>query len=193
MLVSRVAFALVLFSGAFVGCSCSKADPPTPTTTPSASASAVTTATASASAAPTASEDPTAAPSATATAAATVAASADKPTATGKDAGTATPTASASAAAPECGKKPLPDCPLQAWMKANLNPPVTTNDAAGLEAGLTKLAGMAPPGYTNWATIAKDGAKAAKGGDLTAAKASCRTCHDEYRPKYRAEIRGRKI
>jgi hypothetical protein len=78
-------------------------------------------------------------------------------------------------------------------MKANVNPPMASGDTAGLGAALEKIAGFAPPGYTNWASISKDGAKAASGGDMAGAKASCRTCHDQYREKYRSEMRGRKI
>jgi hypothetical protein len=93
----------------------------------------------------------------------------------------------------ECGTKPLPDCPLQAWMKANMNPPSLSGDTAALATALEKAASFAPPGYTNWASICNDGAKAAKGGDLAAAKASCRSCHDQYKKKYQAEFRTRKI
>lgn len=78
-------------------------------------------------------------------------------------------------------------------MKANVNPPMAAGDGPGLAAALEKIAGFAPPGYTNWVSISKDGAKAATGGDIAAAKASCRSCHDQYREKYRTEMRGRKI
>lgn len=78
-------------------------------------------------------------------------------------------------------------------MKSNMNPPVMTSDTAKLAEALDKAAGFAPPGYTNWKSIANDGAKAAKGGDLAAAKASCRSCHDQYKKKYQAEFRTRKI
>lgn len=184
MLASRTMLSSVLLVAA--AAACTKSDPPAPTTA-SAAPSASTTPPATASAAPPPSAEPSAEPSATASAAATAA---EKPA--GKDGG-ATAAASGSAAAPECGTKPLPDCPLQAWMKSNANPPVLTNDVAALEPVLTKIAGMAPAGYTNWASIAKDGAKAAKGGDMAAAKASCKGCHDQYKQKYKTEMRGRKI
>ena len=188
MLASRTMLSSVLLVAA-AAAACTKSDPPAPTTA-SAAPSASTTPPATASAAPTPSAEPSAEPTATASAAATNTAAAEKPA--GKDGG-ATAAASGSAAAPECGTKPLPDCPLQAWMKSNANPPVMTNDVAALEGVLTKIAGMAPAGYTNWATIAKDGAKAAKGGDMAAAKASCKGCHDQYKQKYKTEMRGRKI
>lgn len=103
--------------------------------------------------------------------------------------------AATTAAAAECGTKPLPDCPLQAWMKANTNPAIAANDLPALATALDKTAGFAPAGYGNWASIAKDGAKAAKAGDMTAAKASCRTCHDQYKDKYKKDtaLRARKI
>lgn len=104
-----------------------------------------------------------------------------------------TPATSASAAPVECGTKLLPDCPLQAWMKSNLNPPVMRKDTAALATALEKAATFAPPGYTNWASISKDGAAAARGGDLDAAKAACSTCHNQYKQKYKTEIRARKL
>jgi len=111
-------------------------------------------------------------------------------TAVASAAGSAAPAASADAA---CGTKPHPDCPLQAWMKANANPPVMTSDTAALAGVLDKIAAFAPPGYTNWASISRDGANAARAGDLAAAKASCRGCHDQYKQKYKTEMRARKI
>jgi hypothetical protein len=78
-------------------------------------------------------------------------------------------------------------------MKANANPPVMTGDLPGLATALDKIVGFAPPGFPNWASIAKDGAGAARSGDLAAAKASCRTCHDQYKQKYKTEVRARKI
>lgn len=99
----------------------------------------------------------------------------------------------ASAGPVDCGKKPLPDCPLQGWMKTNTNPQVADKDFTALATNLDKAAAFAPPGYTNWASIAKDGAKAARDKDMTATKASCRTCHDQYKEKYKKELRARKI
>jgi hypothetical protein len=78
-------------------------------------------------------------------------------------------------------------------MKANMNPPSLAGDTAALATALEKAASFAPPGYSNWASISNDGAKAAKGGDLAAAKAACRSCHDQYKKKYQGELRTRKI
>ncbi len=78
-------------------------------------------------------------------------------------------------------------------MKSNANPPVMANDAEGLANVLDKIAAMSPPGFANWASISKDGAKAARDGDISAAKAACRSCHEQYKQKYRDEVRARPI
>jgi len=141
---------------------------------------------------PSATETASASPAAPASASASVTASA---TATA----TVTATASATAAAPTsdaglaCGKKPLPDCPLQGWMKKNMTPPMEAKDYQGIADSLTKAASFAPAGYTNWASIAKDGANAARAADLNAVKAACRGCHDQYKNKYRTEMRTRPV
>ena len=62
-----------------------------------------------------------------------------------------------------------------------------------LATALEQMQKFAPAGYTNWVSISKDGAKAAKAGDLAGAKASCRSCHDQYKNKYKTEMRDRKI
>jgi hypothetical protein len=167
---------------------CNKTESASSGTAPSAS---VTATPATASAAPSASEAPTASASASAATTDTAAPSATASTTAVAKKDAAAPAASGAAA--ECGTKPQPDCPLQAWMKANANPPMLANDLPGLATALDKIAGLAPAGYTNWASIAKDGAKAARAGDMTATKASCRTCHDQYKDKYKKEMRARKI
>ncbi len=151
---------------------------PTATATPSASASAApsASATASASAAP----DASAAPAAVADAAA-------PPKASDGGATAATPDA------PTCGKKPLPDCPLQGWMKANTSAAMSTKDFDALAKALDATAGLAPPGYGNWVSISRDGAKAARDQNLDGVKASCKGCHNQYQERYKKELRLRKI
>jgi hypothetical protein len=78
-------------------------------------------------------------------------------------------------------------------MKANLSPPVARNDLPALASALDTLAGFAPPGFTNWASISKDGASAARNADLASAKAACRGCHDQYKARYKTEMRARKL
>lgn len=166
------------------------------TATPSTSTSAATAASAAPDASPVAADTTTGTtPTGGADATAPIASAAEKAgskavAATGASASAA---ASATGGPAECGTKPLPDCPLQAWMKANTNPAIAANDLPGLAGALDKTATFAPAGYTNWASISKDGAKAARAGDMTAAKASCRTCHDQYKDKYKKEMRARKI
>ena len=105
---------------------------------------------------------------------------------------TAAPSSSA-ALAPACGKKPLPDCPLQGWMKKNTEPAMSATDFPALADALDKIVTFAPAGYTNWASIAKDGAKAARAADLGGVKASCRGCHDQYKKPYKSEMRTRRV
>jgi cytochrome c553 len=76
-------------------------------------------------------------------------------------------------------------------MKANMNAAVAASDFPGLATALDKAATFAPAGYTNWASIAKDGAKAARAQDMTAAKASCRTCHEQYKEKFKKDTAAR--
>jgi hypothetical protein len=85
--------------------------------------------------------------------------------------------------------------PLQAWMKKNMTPPMDAKDWAGLADALDRAATLAPPtsGYANWVSIAKDGANAARAAEMNAVKAACRGCHQQYKDKYRAEMRSRPV
>jgi hypothetical protein len=125
-----------------------------------------------------ASAAPSAAPSAVASAVPSAKAAAiTKPVATG----------------PTCGVKPLPDCPLQAWMKTNTAPAMAAGDLPALATAFDQIAKFAPAGYANWASIAKDGARAGREAQLDAVKAACRGCHDQYKTKYKTEIRTRAL
>ncbi|MBK8218641.1 MAG: hypothetical protein IPK71_33335 [Myxococcales bacterium] len=185
---SRAALA-PLFAVALALVACDKkedATPPVPQPSATPSASAAATASAAPSVTASASAAPSAEPSASAAASAA-------PSASASASAKAAPSGSAAPAKLACGTKPLPDCPLQGWMKANANPAVSSGDATKLAESLEKMAKMGPPGYSNWASISNDGAKAARAGNFDAGKASCRTCHDQYKAKYRAEHRDRKI
>ena len=92
-----------------------------------------------------------------------------------------------------CGKRPLPDCPLQAWMKANTGGAMQSKDFTKLAAALDNTASFAPPGYGTWASISHDGAKAARAQDMDGVKASCRNCHTQFKQRYITEMRARKI
>ncbi len=128
------------------------------------------------------------------------------PTATPTPTPTPTPTATTTATAtatpiptttpkppPACGDKPLPPCPLYTWMKANTSPAISAADFDALDTALEKVATFAPPGYANWVSIAKDGADAARVQNLDAVKAACRGCHNQYKAKYKREMRDRAI
>lgn len=98
----------------------------------------------------------------------------------------------AAASAPAaCGEKGQPACPLQGWMKSTMGPAVSGGDTAAVAKALEYVAAHAPPGMPNWASIARDGAAKAKAGDLAGAKASCKSCHDQYKSRYKAEMRAR--
>lgn len=90
-----------------------------------------------------------------------------------------------------CGGEGQPKCPMQAWMKTNMAPAAANGDGAALAKALDYVASHAPPGYAKWTSIAKDGSDKAKSGDLDAAKKACKSCHDEYKAKYKAELRDR--
>ncbi len=105
---------------------------------------------------------------------------------------TTAPTTSASVAVTNCGSKQNP-CPLQKWMKQHTQADLSAGDNTAIAADLEKIAAMAPDGYSKWAPIAKDGATAARAGNTDAVKASCRGCHDDYKTKYKTEMRGRAV
>jgi len=171
MMTSRILLAVLFTLAATSGCS--KDEPPTPPAPsaavsvapplPSVPASAV----------------PSAAPSASASA-------------------SPVPSTSSSAKpAATCGDKPLPACPLAAWMKSNTSPAMTAQDFGALATALEKIVTLAPTGaappYTNWVSISRDGADAARAQSLDGVKASCRGCHNQYKDRYRKEMRDRPI
>jgi hypothetical protein len=97
-----------------------------------------------------------------------------------------------------CGEKGQPSCPLQGWMEKNMDANVEKNDTKALAAAFEKAAGFAPDpkwndGADSWTKIAKDGATAAKGGDMAAAKKTCKTCHKAWRDKYKKEFRMKPV
>jgi hypothetical protein len=92
-----------------------------------------------------------------------------------------------------CGDKPAPPCPLAAWMKANASSAITSPNFDALAEVLDKIVAFAPDGYPNWASISRDGADAARAQSLDAVKASCRSCHNQYRGRYKAEMRARPL
>ena len=92
-----------------------------------------------------------------------------------------------------CGGSDQPDCPLQSGMKGNSARAMKAGDHAQLEKAFRRIDQMAPPGYTDWSTIARDGLKAAESSDLDGCRRACKSCHDAYKAKYRGERRGAAI
>jgi hypothetical protein len=78
-------------------------------------------------------------------------------------------------------------------MKANTNAAMKSTDFDAIAKALDKTATFAPAPYTNWKSISDDGAKAARSHDLAGVKASCKACHDQYKAKYKTEMRSRPV
>jgi hypothetical protein len=78
-------------------------------------------------------------------------------------------------------------------MKANTSAAMSSEDFEALSTALDKVVTFAPAGYANWASIARDGASAARAQNLDAVKASCRGCHNQYKDRYKKEMRDRPI
>jgi hypothetical protein len=91
----------------------------------------------------------------------------------------------------DCGARDQKPCPMQAWMKRVMAPASSSNDGAELAKALTYVAEHAPPGFTDWSSIAKAGAAKAKEGEFDAAKAACKQCHDSYKDQYKTTMRDR--
>ena len=98
-----------------------------------------------------------------------------------------------------CGGKDLPDCPLQAWMKQNATTLLGFGEISSLAEVFDQMAPLRAAQtrsrrrirrIPHWASIARDGAAAARMGNLTAAKAACRGCHLQYQRSYHAELRA---
>lgn len=90
----------------------------------------------------------------------------------------------------DCGSGGAPDCPLQLWMKSTLQAHMRRHDYERLASALQELGKKAPPGYSGWAESSTQGAAAAARKDEAGVSASCKTCHDQHRDRYRKELRG---
>lgn len=93
-----------------------------------------------------------------------------------------------------CGNPGAPPCPLQAWMRGNIAHPLAANDLKALANGLDRTAKLSPDmAWASWPIIASQGAAAARKGDITAVRASCKSCHATWRDAYKAKFRNRPI
>jgi hypothetical protein len=86
-----------------------------------------------------------------------------------------------------------PPCPLFDWMETQMEPALLTSNFDALAAQFDAVGQRAPAGYTNWASISRDGADAARAGLPSAVRAACRVCHDQYRVRYARELRSRPL
>jgi hypothetical protein len=75
-------------------------------------------------------------------------------------------------------------------MRTNAAPASASDDRAALAMIFDRIARFAPPGYGSWASIANDGATAARVGDLSVARKACSACHSQFRARYKAEMRA---
>jgi hypothetical protein len=85
---------------------------------------------------------------------------------------------------------PDPSCPLFDWMETQMEPALVTSDFTALATQFDAVAAWAPPGYANWASIARDGASAARVGAADAVRAACRSCHAQYGTRYEHALRS---
>ena len=92
-----------------------------------------------------------------------------------------------------CGTSDNP-CPLQKWMRANMGAPLASGDTAALGKALDHAATLSPdPTWTTWSQFAKQGSTAAAAKDLNGVKASCKSCHDAFKDKYKSQFRARPV
>jgi hypothetical protein len=95
-------------------------------------------------------------------------------------------------AEPNCGGQGMPECPLQSWMDAHLNGPLSREEYPTLVRAFRDLAAVGPSEYAGgWAAWAKVGASAAEHKDHAAIHKACAGCHDNYRAHYRKTLRER--
>jgi hypothetical protein len=97
------------------------------------------------------------------------------------------------------GSKESP-CPLQKWMRDNMGKAMADGDMDAVAKALDKVSKIAPdPTWNgndpnaNWDAIAKAGISAAKSKDTDAVKATCKTCHNAFKDKYKATFRTKAV
>jgi hypothetical protein len=113
----------------------------------------------------------------------------DKAPAAAEPAGSSAPSSAAASPTP-CGAAPLPECPLQGWMKANLTAALEARDAVRLERALRRLAELGPAEYEDWKRLSLDAADAAHAGDFASVRGACKVCHTRHRGSYRRAHRS---
>jgi hypothetical protein len=77
-------------------------------------------------------------------------------------------------------------------MRANMGAPLAAGDMDALGRSLSHVGATSPdPTWTTWAQFANQGAAAAAAKDMTGVKASCKSCHDAFKDKYKAQYRAK--
>jgi cytochrome c556 len=79
-----------------------------------------------------------------------------------------------------------PDASLKDTMK-KMQAQVLNGDAKPLSTMFDATRAKAKPEFANWNAISDKGRAAAAKGDLDAAKATCKECHDAYRSDYKSK------
>ena len=79
-----------------------------------------------------------------------------------------------------------PDASLKDTMK-KMQTQVLNGDAKPLASMFDATRAKSRPEFTNWDAISDKGKAAAAKGDLDAAKATCKECHDAYRSDYKTK------
>lgn len=107
-------------------------------------------------------------------------------------AGEATGRSGSSEGASSCGSGGA-ECPMQRWMKANLQAFQRSRDYARLAAAFGQLAELEPKGFHGWAESSRQGAEAAARKDDAGVSKSCETCHKAHRDSYRHALRSQAL
>jgi cytochrome c556 len=79
-----------------------------------------------------------------------------------------------------------PDTSLKDVMK-KMGGLSASGDAKGMASLFAETKGKGKPEFANWSSLADQGKAAAEKGDLDAAKATCKGCHDAYRNEYKTK------
>jgi len=102
---------------------------------------------------------------------------------------TAEPSGAAGASAVAACGTGQAECPMQRWMKANLQAFQRSRDYSRLATAFEQLAELEPKGFGGWAESARQGAEAAARSDEAGVTKSCETCHKAHRETYRRTLR----
>jgi hypothetical protein len=96
-----------------------------------------------------------------------------------------------------CGRPGQPLCPLQEYMKKQMQPAMRAGGEPLAET-FTKVAPWAPDpswneGESSWRAISEAGAAAARANDRANVQKACKSCHTAWQKRYRAEFRPRPL